>query len=317
MATRTHFSGGYRTGLRQKTLKRAIPCRGVGLHSGATVSMLLRPAEADSGIRFLRTDVVDRDPWTAARYDRVVDTRLCTVIGNEDGVRVGTIEHLMAALAGCEIDNALIDIDGAEVPIMDGSAQPFVMLIQCAGSVEQVAHRRAVRVLKPIVVEDGERRIRLLPAADFTVHFEIEFDSPAITERALGVRLVNGTFNESISRARTFGFLEDIDQLRAMGLARGGSLENAVVVDGDHILNEDGLRFEDEFVRHKILDCVGDLYLAGGPILARVEALRSGHQFNNLALRALFADRDAWDTVDVTAAMVAGWHDAEPLSKTA
>jgi UDP-3-O-[3-hydroxymyristoyl] N-acetylglucosamine deacetylase len=304
-------------GVQQKTVRNPIHCRGIGLHGGRDTALVLRPAPAGHGIVFRRTDVSGRDPLVPARWDRVTDTRLNTTIANADGVSVSTIEHLMAALAGCEIDNALIDIDGAEVPIMDGSAQPFVMLIQCAGSVEQVAHRRAVRVLKPIVVEDGERRIRLLPAADFTVHFEIEFDSPAITERALGVRLVNGTFNESISRARTFGFLEDIDQLRAMGLARGGSLENAVVVDGDHILNEDGLRFEDEFVRHKILDCVGDLYLAGGPILARVEALRSGHQFNNLALRALFADRDAWDTVDVTAAMVAGWHDAEPLSKTA
>ena len=299
MATRTHFSGGYRTGLRQKTLKRAIPCRGVGLHSGATVSMLLRPAEADSGIRFLRTDVVDRDPWIAARYDRVVDTRLCTVIGNEDGVRVGTIEHLMAALAGCEIDNAVVEIDAAEVPVMDGSSEPFVFLIECAGTVELNAPRRAVQVRKPVTVGDARRGLTLAPADAFSVDFEIDFASPVVSHSTLDVRLVNGTFKREIAKARTFGFLEDAQKLRAMGLALGGSLENTVVVDGDRVLNEGGLRFDDEFVRHKVLDCVGDLYLAGAPILGRVTATKSGHHTNNEALRALFADPTAYALVEM------------------
>ncbi len=314
MATRTHFSGGYRTGLRQKTLKRAIPCRGVGLHSGATVSMLLRPAEADSGIRFLRTDVVDRDPWIAARYDRVVDTRLCTVIGNEDGVRVGTIEHLMAALAGCEIDNAVVEIDAAEVPVMDGSSEPFVFLIECAGTVELNAPRRAVQVRKPVTVGDARRGLTLAPADAFSVDFEIDFASPVVSHSTLDVRLVNGTFKREIAKARTFGFLEDAQKLRAMGLALGGSLENTVVVDGDRVLNEGGLRFDDEFVRHKVLDCVGDLYLAGAPILGRVTATKSGHHTNNEALRALFADPTAYALVEMPESATAY---AEALPATA
>ncbi len=314
MATRTHFSGGYRTGLRQKTLKRAIPCRGVGLHSGATVSMLLRPAEADSGIRFLRTDVVDRDPWIAARYDRVVDTRLCTVIGNEDGVRVGTIEHLMAALAGCEIDNAVVEIDAAEVPMMDGSSEPFVFLIECAGTVELNAPRRAVQVRKPVTVGDARRGLTLAPADAFSVDFEIDFASPVVSHSTLDVRLVNGTFKREIAKARTFGFLEDAQKLRAMGLALGGSLENTVVVDGDRVLNEGGLRFDDEFVRHKVLDCVGDLYLAGAPILGRVTATKSGHHTNNEALRALFADPTAYALVEMPESATAY---AEALPATA
>ena len=314
MATRTHFSGGYRTGLRQKTLKRAIPCRGVGLHSGATVSMLLRPAEADSGIRFLRTDVVDRDPWIAARYDRVVDTRLCTVIGNEDGVRVGTIEHLMAALAGCEIDNAVVEIDAAEVPVMDGSSEPFVFLIECASTVELNAPRRAVQVRKPVTVGDARRGLTLAPADAFSVDFEIDFASPVVSHSTLDVRLVNGTFKREIAKARTFGFLEDAQKLRAMGLALGGSLENTVVVDGDRVLNEGGLRFDDEFVRHKVLDCVGDLYLAGAPILGRVTATKSGHHTNNEALRALFADPTAYALVEMPESATAY---AEALPATA
>jgi len=300
MATRTKFHGGIaRSGLRQKTLKRPIPCRGVGLHSGAAVTMQLCPAPANHGIRFLRTDVTDRDPWIAARYDRVVDTRLCTVVGNEDGVRVGTIEHLMAALAGCEIDNAVIEIDAAEVPVMDGSSEPFVFLIECAGSVELDAPRRAIEVRKAVTVGDASRGLTLAPAEAFSVDFEIDFDSPVVAHSTLDVRLVNGTFKREIAKARTFGFLADVEKLRAMGLARGGSLENSVVVDGDRVLNEGGLRFDDEFVRHKVLDCVGDLYLAGAPILGRVTATRSGHHTNNEVLRALFADPTAYAIVEL------------------
>ena len=300
MATRTQSPGiGYRSGLRQKTLKQPIPCRGVGLHSGAVVSMVLRPAAADRGIRFLRTDVTDRDPWITARYDQVVDTQLCTVIGNSDGVRVGTIEHLMAASAGCEIDNAIIEIDAPEVPVMDGSSEPFVFLIDCVGTVELDAPRRAIEVRKPITVGDAARGLTLAPADAFSVDFEIDFASPVVSHSTLDVRLVNGTFRREIAKARTFGFLKDAERLRAMGLALGGSLDNTVVVDRDRVLNEEGLRFDDEFVRHKVLDCVGDLYLAGAPILGRVTATRSGHHTNNEVLRALFADPTAYAVVEM------------------
>lgn len=298
MVSRTQ-SPGNRTGLRQKTLKRPIPCRGIGLHSGAAVEMTLHPVGADRGIRFHRTDVTDRDPWIAARWDQVVDTRLCTVIGNEAGVTVGTIEHLMAALAGCEIDNAVIEIDAAEVPVMDGSSEPFVFLIECAGTVELNAPRRAIQVRKPVTVGDSRRGLTLSPADAFSVDFEIDFASPVVSHSTLDVRLVNGTFKREIAKARTFGFLEDAERLRAMGLALGGSLENTVVIDGDRVLNEEGLRFDDEFVRHKVLDCVGDLYLAGAPILGRVTATRSGHHTNNEALRALFADPTAYALVEM------------------
>jgi UDP-3-O-[3-hydroxymyristoyl] N-acetylglucosamine deacetylase len=247
----------------------------------------------------------------------VSNTMLCTTISNDDGVRVATIEHLMAALAGCGIDNALIEIDGPEVPIMDGSSAPFVMLFECAGAVEQDAPRRAIRILKPVTVSDGDCGVTVMPGPDFSVEFEIDFNSEAVSEHSLDIRLVNGTFNESISRARTFGFMEDIDQLRAAGLALGGSLDNAVVVDGERILNEGGLRFDDEFVRHKILDCVGDFYLAGGPMLARVVAHKSGHAFNNKLLRALFADESAWEWTTLTEAQVAAWHEDAPLAATA
>lgn len=298
MATRTQ-SHGVRTGLRQKTLRRSIPCRGVGLHSGTTVEMTLHPAAADRGIRFRRTDVTDRDPWIAARYDRVVDTRLCTVIGNRDGVTVGTIEHLMAAFAGCEIDNAIVEIDAAEVPVMDGSSEPFVFLIECAGTVELDAPRRAIEVRKPVTVGDARRGLTLAPADAFSVDFEIDFASPVVAHSTLDVRLVNGTFKREIAKARTFGFLADVEKLRAAGLGLGGSLDNTVVVDTDRVLNEGGLRFDDEFVRHKVLDCVGDLYLAGAPILGRVTATKSGHHTNNEVLRALFADPTAYAVVEM------------------
>ena len=303
--------------VRQRTLKNAIPCRGVALHSGVDCALTIRPAGPDHGIVFKRTDVTDKDCLVPARWDRVSNTMLCTTIGNDDGVHVATIEHLMAALAGCGLDNALIEIDGPEVPIMDGSSAPFVMLFECAGSVSQDTPRRALRILKPVTVSDGNCGVTVLPAPDFSMEFEIDFDSEAVSERSLDIRLVNGTFNESISRARTFGFLEDIDRLRAAGLALGGSLDNAVVVDGARVLNEGGLRFDDEFVRHKILDCVGDLYLAGGPMLARVVAHKSGHAFNNKILRAVFADESAWEWTTLDQNDVAAWHEDAPLAVSA
>jgi len=308
--------------VRQRTLKNAIPCRGVALHSGVECAMTLKPAGPNHGIVFNRTDVASTDvmgknPLVLARWNWVSNTVLSTTIRNADGVQVATIEHLMAAFAGCEIDNALVEINGPEVPIMDGSAAPFVMLFECAGVVSQEAPRRALKILQPITASDGDCGITVLPGPDFSVEFEIDFNSPAITERSLDIRLVNGTFNESISRARTFGFLEDVDRMRAAGLGLGGSLDNVVVVDGAQIVNEGGLRFDDEFVRHKILDCVGDLYLAGGPMLGRVVAHKSGHAFNNKLLRALFAQPGAWEWVSLTEGQVAAWHANEPLAATA
>ncbi len=301
----------------QQTLKTSISCRGVGLHGGVDCIMTLHPAAGDHGIVFKRTDVSGRDPLVRARWDMVHDATMCTKLQNNDGVTVSTVEHLMAALAGCRIDNALIEIDGPEVPIMDGSSEPFVLLIECAGTAPVAAPRRAIRVLKPVSAQDDKRRIEITPDDHFSVNFEIEFDSAAITEKSLDVKLVNGTFNETISGARTFGFMADIDRLRAAGLGRGGNLDNVVIVDGDTILNEGGLRFKDEFVRHKILDCVGDLYLAGAPILGRVDASKSGHLFNNKLLRALFADETAWELVEMTPEMAAADHDHPLLAATA
>jgi len=279
----------------QKTLKSPIGCSGVALHTGARVSMMLRPAPGDHGIVFRRTDIAGKGAVIPARWDHVVDTRLCTVVGNGDGVVVSTIEHLMAAFAGCGIDNVEVEINGSEVPVMDGSAEPFVFLIECAGVRDLGVTRRGVRVLKPVVVDGGANGgAALYPADRFSVGFEIHFDSAAVGRQALSLGLVNGTFKKELARARTFGFLHEVEQLWANGFARGGSLENAVVVSGDKVLNEDGLRYEDEFVRHKALDAVGDLYTAGAPIIGRFSGCCSGHALTNQLLRRLFADRDAW-----------------------
>lgn len=277
----------------QRTLKSPIQCTGVALHSGAATRLFIKPGEIDSGIRFVRTDV----PGGAvipALWDRVADTRLCTTLANEQGVAVGTVEHLMAAFAGCGVDNAVVEIDGPEVPIMDGSAQPFVFLIECAGVVEQSAPRRVIRVLKEVVVDDGRNWASLSPSDRLSVDLEIDFTSSAVSRQAISLGVVNGTFCRELARARTFGFLNEVEQLRAAGLARGGSLDNAIVVNGDQILNKGGLRYDDEFVRHKALDAIGDLYLAGGYVIGRFSGFCSGHNLNNQVLRALFADSSAW-----------------------
>jgi len=282
--------------VRQRTLKTAIGCTGIGLHSGAKVTMMLHPAEADTGITFKRTDIAGRGAIVPALWSNVGDTRMNTCLVNEDGVQVGTVEHLLSALAGSGIDNCLIEINGAEVPVMDGSAAPFLFLIECAGTVEQAAPRRAIRVLKRVSVTDGEKSASLTPANGFSLHFEIDFASQAISRQEFAVNLTRGAFKSEISRARTFGFEQEVAMLRAHGLARGGSLDNAVVIDstGTKVLNDDGLRYGDEFVRHKILDAVGDLSLAGAPILGAFHGVRSGHALNNQLLRALFADQTAW-----------------------
>jgi UDP-3-O-[3-hydroxymyristoyl] N-acetylglucosamine deacetylase len=279
-------------GVRQRTLKSSVTCVGVGLHSGRPASMTLNPAAIDSGIVFKRTDI--GGTTIPAKWDRVVDTRMCTTIGDGNGVTIGTVEHLMAALAGCGIDNVVVEVDGPEVPIMDGSAQPFVSMVAAAGVVNQEAPRRVIRVLKTVSVESSDGKARLSPGSCLSLDVAIDFDSGAVSKQALSIGVVNGSFARELASARTFGFLHEVEQLWAAGLAKGGSLDNAVVVSGDNILNEDGLRFDDEFVRHKILDAVGDLYLAGAPIIGSFHGVRSGHATNNALLRALFTDRRSW-----------------------
>lgn len=278
----------------QQTLKSKISCSGTGLHSGVNVSMTLLPAPPNTGIIFRRTDTDGNGLEVAALVENVVDDRMCTTLGDGEGATIATVEHLMAALCGCGIDNLYVEVEGSELPIMDGSAAPFVFLIECAGIVEQDAPRRVIEILKPVRVEDEDRQVELLPGDGFSVDFEIEFESDAIGRQDMSVDLVNGTFKGELSRARTFGFIEEVDQLRAMGLALGGSLDNAVVVSGNEVLNEDGLRYENEFVRHKILDCVGDLYLAGAPIIGHFKGHRSGHALNHSIVRSLLADQGSW-----------------------
>lgn len=285
--------------VRQHTLKAPISCSGVGLHSGTRVTMTLHPAEADSGIRFHRTDIAGGGAVVPAKWSSVGDTRLNTCLVDDRGHQVRTVEHLMAALAGMGIDNALINISGPEVPAMDGSAAPFLFLVECAGVIEQDAPRRAVKVLRRVVVRDGDSVAELLPGTGFSVEVAIDFTAAAIRKQSATLVMAGGAFKTEIGRARSFGFEQDVAALRAAGLALGGSLENAVVIssDGQRVLNEEGLRFEDEFVRHKILDAVGDLSLAGAPIIGHFRGVRCGHAINNRLLRALFADDKAWTLV--------------------
>lgn len=300
---------------RQRTLKNAIQCSGTGLHTGAHVAMTLHPAKADTGIIFRRTDIAGGGVEIPARWDHVVDSRLCTSVGvaegSGNGVTVATIEHLMAALAGLEIDNVIIEINGPEVPAMDGSAAPFMFLGECAGIVELPAPRRAIRILKPVTAAMNGSFSRLEPATRPSFAFEIRYDAPAIGRQAHTVEMSASAFRSEVARARTFGLLEDVADMRAHGFAKGGSLENAVVVSGDRVLNGDGLRYENEFVRHKLLDAIGDMYLAGGPIIGRFVGSCSGHALNNALLRALFADAEAWERVLYRVGPAAGETDLE------
>ncbi len=283
--------------MRQRTLRSAIKATGVSLHTGQKVHLTLRPAPADTGIIFRR---VDLEPAVEipARAEFVGDTVLSTCLSRGRS-RVATVEHLLAAMAGLGIDNAYVDVSAPEVPIMDGSAAPFVFLIQSAGIEEQNAPKRFVRVKRRVAVEEGEKRASLLPFDGFKVSFTIDFDHPVFRERSAHAELDFSTasFVREVSRARTFGFIHEIEQLRARGLARGGSMDNAIVVDDYRILNQDGLRYEDEFVRHKVLDAIGDLYLLGSSLIGEFRAHKSGHTLNNAALRALLAQPDAWELV--------------------
>jgi len=290
----------------QKSLKSSIGCSGIGLHSGKKVTMSLNPAGPDEGIVFHRTDVETKDNTIPAGWDYVVDARMATTIGNQAGICISTIEHLMAAFSGCGIDNAIVSLDGPEVPIMDGSAAPFIFLMECAGIIEQNLPRKAIKLERPIKVGDANKYMSACPDETFSVNFEIDFDDTLVAKQKLSMRLINGTFKTEISRARTFGFAHEVDALREAGLALGGSLDNAVVISGDKILNGDGLRYNDEFVRHKILDCVGDLYLAGSPIIGQISAFRPGHSLNNKFLQALFQDNSAWSYVEMSSASVPG-----------
>ena len=283
--------------LRQRTLKNTIRATGVGLHTGEKVLMTLGPAPINSGIVFRRTDL---DPVVQIRADgmHVSETTLGTTL-LQDGVRVATVEHLMSAFAGLGIDNAIVELSATEVPIMDGSAGPFVFLIQSAGIAEQSAAKRFIRVRRPVVVRDGDKWARFAPFDGFKVNFEIEFDHPVFKRHSqqASMDFATTSFLREVSRARTFGFMRDMEFLRSMNLGRGGSLDNAIVLDDYRILNDDGLRYENEFVRHKILDAIGDLYLLGHSIIGEYSAFKSGHGLNNQLLRELVRNEKAWEEV--------------------
>ena len=278
----------------QQTLRSVALFAGVGVHTGAYTRVSVRAAPADHGIVFVRTDVRDRDNRIAATGEAVCKTQLGTVIGNAAGVTVATIEHLMAAFAMLGIDNAVVELDGPEMPIMDGSAEPFIRILDRAGRRQQAAARRFIEILETVEVVDGDKRATLRPADGFEMAFEIRFESAAIGRQSIDLEMDEGAFRSELADCRTFGFLGEVEALRAMGLARGGSMDNCIVIDGDEVLNPEGLRRPDEFVRHKALDAIGDLYLLGGPLLGRFEGVCAGHGLNNAVVRALKARPDAW-----------------------
>ncbi len=284
--------------IRQRTFKNAIKATGLGLHSGKKVYMTLRPAPVDTGIVFRRLDL-DVPIDIPAKVSFVGDTRMCTCL-EKDGVKISTVEHLMAALAGLGIDNAYIELTADEVPIMDGSSAPFIFLMQSAGIEEQKSAKKFIRVKKTITVGDEHKSVRLEPFNGFKVSFKIDFDHPVFKDRpnSLSIDFSTTSFVKEISRARTFGFMSEYEMLKENNLALGGSMNNAIVVDDFRILNSDGLRYNDEFVKHKILDAIGDLYLLGHGMIGEFIGYRSGHHMNNLILNALLCDQDAWEFVE-------------------
>lgn len=285
----------------QQTLRQSVTCQGIGLHTGQTVTLGLHPAAPGSGIAFRRTDVDAGAALVGARYDYVTETTLGTTLCNEQGTSVATVEHLMAALWGAGIDNALITLDAPEIPIMDGSSEPFMALIEQAGIARQQAPRRLLRVLKPIEVKDGASTARLMPNSEgeegLVLSLEIDFNHPMIGRQQASYDFREAQFAGTLSAARTFGFEHEVEAMRKMGLARGGSLDNAIVLSRENVLNSEGLRYDNEFLRHKALDVVGDMFLAGHRIDGRLECVRPGHRINNLLLRALFADDAAYALV--------------------
>lgn len=284
--------------IKQRTLKNTIRATGVGLHTGSKIYLTLRPAPVDTGIIFQRTDL---DPVVdiAATPAHVSDTRLSTTLEQGDGVKISTVEHLMSAFAGLGIDNAYVEVSAPEVPIMDGSAAPFVFLLQSAGICEQNKLKQFIRIKKSMRIADGDKWVCFKPFHGFKVSFSIDFDHPILQKstQVASVDFSTTSFVKEVSRARTFGFMDDLESLRDVGLARGGSFDNAIVMDSFHILNNDGLRYEDEFVKHKVLDAIGDLYLLGHPLIGAFSAHKSGHSLNNRLLRNLLADESAWELI--------------------
>ena len=290
----TVAADGFQSGAFQHTVKAPALFAGVGVHTGAYTQVAVRPAAPDAGIVFVRIDITDRDNQVPVSPESVCKTQLGTVIANAAGVTVATIEHLMAALVMSGIDNAVVELDGPEMPIMDGSSWPFLKILDRAGRRPQGAARRFIEILETVEVVDGDKRAALKPAMRFEVAFAIEFPTAVIGRQEIDMAMDEAVFRHELADCRTFGFLQEVNALREAGLARGGSLENAVVIDGDRLLNPEGLRRPDEFVRHKALDAVGDLYVLGAPIIGRFEGVYAGHALNNLIVRALLASPQAY-----------------------
>lgn len=280
--------------IKQKTIKKEVRCSGVGVHSGVKVNLTIRPAPANHGIRFVRTDLPDT-PAISAIFNRVVDTSLATVIGNE-GAIVSTIEHLMASFAGLSIDNAIVEIDGYEMPIMDGSASVFTKAILSGGILELDSPRCFFIVTRPFELEEFGKSVRVEPYPSFRLTCAIDFNHPLIGQQSYTIDLDSDSFTKEISQARTFGFYKDIEHLKRYGLARGATLDTGIAIDNDTIMNKEGLRFADEFVRHKLLDCIGDFSLLGMPIIGHITTNKSGHAFNHAFLETFFAKKECWET---------------------
>ena len=282
----------------QTTVLKTVTCAGIGLHTGTNCHLTIRPALADSGIFFVRKDVPERIK-IKAQIDNVIDATLATTLGRE-GVKVSTVEHLMAAFAGLGIDNAEVELDGPEVPIMDGSSEPFNALLKNAGVQTQDKVKKFVIIKRPVTVTDGDRQATLLPSNDFKISYTIDFRHPLISNQYYLIQISNGNFEREICRARTFGFLKDYETLKARGLALGGSLENAVVIDDNRVINDGGLRFSNEFVRHKILDSIGDLWLIGAQVIGHFIGYKSGHTLNHKLIHKLLAHKDWWEILEIS-----------------
>lgn len=286
----------------QQTIKQPVSCSGVGVHSGKTVHLTIKPAPVNHGIRFVRTDLPGH-PGVPAHFNNVVDTSLATVIGAE-GCIVSTVEHLMAGLTGMSIDNATVEVDAYELPIMDGSAGPFTRLIKSAGALSQEGSKCYFKVNEPISLSENGKSVTIYPADEFRITCTIAYDHPLIGTQTCDFVIGREIFEKEICSARTFGFLHEVEMMKHYGLARGGSLDNAVVIDGDQVLNEGGLRYPDEFVRHKALDCIGDFSLIGMPIMGHVVANKSGHAFNHAFLEKFFNEKKSWDTCTLAADLI-------------
>ncbi len=281
----------------QRTVLQSVSCSGIGVHSGKTVNLTIKSAPENHGIRFVRTDLPGK-PGVTAHFNNVVDTSLATVIGSE-GCIVSTIEHLMASFSGLSIDNAIVEVDAYELPIMDGSAAPFTSLIKSAGIQDQDDPRHFFIFKEAIELSENGKSVRIRPSDRFSITYTIEYDHPLIGKQTLSIEIDENAFEKEICSARTFGFFHEVELMKRYGLARGGSLDNAVVIDKEGVLNEGGLRFEDEFTRHKILDCIGDFSLLGMPILGSIDVKKSGHAFNHAFLEKVFAEKRSWETCQI------------------